>query len=118
MRAGAMRSSSIMVLVTGALVAGCAAARPLPEQPGVVVAMERYYVRHGIEDNGRCPLPEMTVTEASIVEQSGDRMVVDADYHWEDRRRTGGIANDCIGFGNRRFTFYQGQILAMTGEQR
>jgi hypothetical protein len=60
----------------------------------------------------------MTVTDAKVVEQRGERVVIDADYHWEDRRRSTGVAQTCIGFGNRRFTLYQGRVMAMSGERR
>lgn len=100
------------------LLAACGAGNILPEQPGAVIAMERYYARHGIEGEGRCLLPEMTVTKAEVVEQRGERVIVDADYHWDDRRRSEGVAQTCMGFGSRRFTLYQGRVMAMSGEQR
>lgn len=81
-------------------------------------SIEHYYRRHAIEGESRCLMPEMTVRTAEIIEQEGDRMVVEASYHWTDRRRGDGVAQDCLGNSSRRFTLYQGQVMKMTGEQR
>jgi len=113
-----MSRARILLLTGGLLFAGCATSQPLPDQPGVVVAMERYYARHGMEDDARCPTPVMTVSNAEVVEQSGERMIVEANYRWEDRRRGSGVAQNCLGVGSRRFTLYQGQVMGMTGQRR
>jgi hypothetical protein len=113
-----MSLSRILILGAAMLATSCTGAPILPEHPGIVASMEQYYRRHGIEGNGRCLLPEMTVQKAEIVEQKGDRMVVEASYHWTDRRRGDGVVQDCRGFNSRRFTLYQRQVLAMSGEQR
>ena len=106
------------LLMAGWMLAGCAGSDPLPDQPGLAIALERYYARHGIEEDGRCPLPEMKVTSAEVTSRQGDRMTVTADYRWVDRRRGDGVAQSCLGSGSRTFMLYQGRVMSMSGEQR
>jgi hypothetical protein len=112
------RWKCFLACLPGVLLMGCAAGDPLPDQPGLALALERYYTRHGIEEDGRCPLPEMKVTSAEITGRQGDRMTVVADYRWVDRRRGGGVAQSCLGTGTRSFMLYQGRVMSMSGEQR
>jgi len=107
-----------LAILPGLLLIGCAAGDPLPDHPGLAVALERYYARHGIEEDGRCPLPEMRLTSAEITGQEGDRMTVVADYRWVDRRRGDGVAQSCLGTGTRTFMLYQGHVMSMSGERR
>ena len=113
-----MRWTTLVGLSAFLAFGACATQPVLPDHPGVVTAIQRYYVSHAIEQNGRCVLPEMTVMEATVVEQTGDRLVVDAGYHWEDRRRSDDVATTCLGFSNRTFTLFGGQVLGMSGEHR
>lgn len=113
-----MHLSRALVLILGLILSGCSTGNPLPDQPGLAIALERYYARHAIEGDGRCTLPEMNVQDATILEQDADRMTVEASYHWVDRRRGSGVAKDCMGFGTRTFTLIRGQIMMMSGGRR
>ena len=113
-----MRPIRWAALAAALMLAACATAPILPEHPGVITAIQRYYVSRAIEDDSRCVLPEMTVTDAKVVEQNGDRLVVDAAYHWEDRRRSDDIYKTCLGFSSRTFTLFGDQVMAMSGNQR
>jgi hypothetical protein len=103
----------------GAVLAGCASAQMLPDQPGVVDAIEDYYRAHAWEDGARCTLPEMQVTRAEVVGRNGDEQTIEVRYFWVDESRQGDrLANTCTGFASRTFTVSGGRVTGMSGEQR
>ncbi|WP_027132758.1 hypothetical protein [Geminicoccus roseus] len=98
--------------------AGCTAPQALPDHPGAVAAIEDYYAAHAWEEGARCVQPSMQVTQAKVLDDAPDHLVVEARYHWRDGRRSSKAAGFCSGFATRTFTLDDGRVVAMTGEQR
>jgi hypothetical protein len=99
-------------------IAGCSTVQ-VPEHPEAIGAIQSYYAANAWEDGARCVSPSMTVTESKVLENTPDRLVVEARYYWRDgRRMSDGGADLCSGFATRTFTLSQGRVIAMTGEQR
>ena len=106
-------------IVAALLLAGCATVQPITGHPGAIAMMEDYYQNNAWEDGARCVLPQMDVTETKVLENTPDRLVVEARYFWkDDRAETDTQANTCQGFDTRTFTLSQGQVVAMSGEKR
>src|SRR4051812_8302140 len=99
--------------------AGCNAVQPLPDHPGAIAAIQDYYAGHAWEEGARCTLPSMQVTQTKVIEDTPDRLVVEARYFWQDGRQTeGDFMGFCSGFSTRTLTLADGRVIAMTGEQR
>jgi hypothetical protein len=77
---------------------------PSPVQSAVM----RHYEAHASEQYGQCLNPYMdALTNLEVVEDTADRMVVDARYFYRDRfmdERRGALGRECSGRGERRFT--------------
>jgi hypothetical protein len=109
----------LTLLMSAILLAGCATSQLLPDQPGVIAAIEDYYRDHAWENGARCVLPEMQVTHADVIDRTDGREQVEVRYYWEDERTETDLAgNTCNGFGTRVFTIAEGRVTEMTGEQR
>jgi len=80
------------------------AVRPSP----VETAVMRHYEAHASEQYGQCLNPYMdALTNLEVVEETADRMVVNARYFYRDRfmdDRDGALGRECSGRGERRFT--------------
>ena len=108
-----------LMLAAALGLAGCGAGRQLPDHPGTIGAIRTFYAQHAWEDGSRCVLPRMDVTQANILEESPDRLVVEVRYYWkDDRTSTDTMGNTCTGFATRTFTLSQGQVIKMSGPQR
>jgi hypothetical protein len=110
-----------LILLTGALLAGCAWQGPaLDGHPGLQWQVQSYYGARAIEANAMCPQPQMTAITSS-------RVVMDLRYHFWDEGASidvdGGSKPGCNGFGGRRFTFGRTSVgtlavESMSGPQR
>ncbi|HWL72059.1 MAG TPA: hypothetical protein VNS22_27265 [Geminicoccus sp.] len=102
-----------------AALAGCSTLQPpLPDHPDAVAAIEAYYRAHAWEEGARCISPSMQVTQADVLEDTPDRLVVQTRYYWRDGKRSSKAAGFCSGFSSRTFTLEGGRVVGMTGEQR
>jgi hypothetical protein len=107
-----------LTLAGSLAVAACASVQ-VPDHPGAVAAIQDYYAANAWEDGARCVSPSMDVTQTRILEDTPDRVVVEARYYWRDDRRMSDAGADlCSGFATRTFTLSQGRVVSMTGEQR
>jgi hypothetical protein len=86
-------------------------------------AIRQHYERYASE-NGTCFRPFIDgFTELTVIEDTPDRLVVDARYFFRDRVHNGdGGANGCTGFAERVFTLERAAdgaplVVAMTGDQ-
>jgi hypothetical protein len=118
-----------LILLTGALLAGCAWQGPaLDGHPGLQWQVQSFYGARAIEANAMCPQPQMTaITESKVVEESSQKVVMDLHYHFRDEGASidqqGGSKPGCDGWGERRFTFGKTtagtlEVESMTGPQR
>ena len=108
------------------LLAGCTASRIESAHFGTPADIERaiklYYERNASE-GGRCFNPYIDgFSRVTVVEDTPDRLVVDARYFWRDRFQDGDGGNNCAGFGERTFTLARDQngrpvVVGMTGER-
>ena len=112
------------------LLAGCAATRIESAHFGPPAAIERairlYYERNASEGGASCFRPYIDgFTRLTVLEDTPDRLVVEARYFFRDRAQEGGQAqggNVCTGFNERTFTLARDQdgvpvVIGMTGEQ-
>jgi hypothetical protein len=114
---------SLAAVITG-LVSGCA--NPPWQPPAYESAMKRYYEAHASEKNGRCLTPYIDgFTRVQVVEDTPERMVVDARYLYRDWRKDGEDQRpftECIGYGGRSFVLAQTddrlQVTEMSGPRR
>ena len=119
------RLVGVLVLAAALLAGGCISRveQQLVAFPGLARQLEAFYRDRAFEQGAMCTRPSMTVTDARIVEQTQDRLVVAARYVYESIDGGGGNpAFQCRGFGERLFTVARGpqgtSVVAMTGEQR
>ena len=117
------RASSVAAAVLAGLVAGCAEAPWQP--PPYETAIKRYYEAHASEKNGRCLAPYIDgFTTVQVVEDTPERMVVEARYLYRDWVKDGGDEpfNECISYGRRSFvlarTDERVQVIEMSGPRR
>ena len=109
--------------VVAGLVAGCA---DLPWQPPAYeTSIKRYYQAHASEKNGRCLAPYIDgFTRVEVVEDTPERLVVDARYLYRDWVKDGGDQpfTECISYGQRSFVLAQVddrlQVTEMSGPRR
>ena len=114
--------------VIAGLVAGCANAPWQP--PAYETAIKRYYEAHASERNGQCLAPYIDgFTKVEVVEDTPERMVVDARYLYRDwvkdrRDETDErpLPRDCVGYNQRSFVLAQSddrlQVTEMSGPRR
>lgn len=118
-------NSAVLVLPVLAL-AGCGwQGPPLAGEPGLQFQVTSYYRDHALQGQASCPNPEMqSVTRATVVEDTPERLVLDVRYYWVDWSQAvdirGGSITTCRGRDERRFTFARAtdgslQPVAMTG---
>ena len=113
-----------------ALLAGCAAPQIESAHFATPAAIERairlYYERNASEGGASCFRPYIDgFTRLDVVEDTPDRLVIDARYFFRDRAQEGGAGqggNVCAGFNERTFTLARDQdgavvVIGMTGEQ-
>lgn len=123
-----MRPSLLTILPLLALI-GCGPTidARLDDYPDFTRLIERFYTVRAFEHSGTCIVPRMTLTDAVVVSETADQLVVDVRYAFD--AQGGGSAGSgllhgsvCRGFGERRFTLGRAdgqlRVLAMTGEQR
>ncbi|HEX2527229.1 MAG TPA: hypothetical protein VHL31_13155 [Geminicoccus sp.] len=107
-----LSTAALLVLV------GCTTV-DVPGHPEAIAAIQSYYAANAWEEGARCVSPSMTVTRTNILEDTPERLVVEARYYWQDGRRSSdNAAVTCSGFETRTFTLAQGRVVSMTGEQR
>src|SRR5919106_4920907 len=103
--------------ILAGLVAGCA---DVPWQPPAYeTAIKRYYEAHASEKNGRCLAPYIDgFTTLQLVEDTPERMTVEARYLYRDWRKDGGDRpfNECIGYGRRSFVLTRDDDLLQVSE--
>jgi hypothetical protein len=109
------------------LLAACAASRmpatSFAEPPEIERAVMRYYERHATEENRTCLSPYIEgLTQVDVVEETPERLVVDARYLYRDRfkdDRDNGMGRECSGYAGRRFTLAKSDagiaVVEMTG---
>lgn len=118
----AMLSRTALV-VTG-LVAGCA--NPW-QPPAYETAIKRYYEAHASE-RGYCLAPYIDgFTKVQVVEDTPERMVVEARYLYRDWLKDGSGARDgmmlgCVSYGARSFVLTHSddryEVVEMSGPRR
>ena len=110
-----------------ASLAGCANSPWQP--PAYETAMKSYYEAHASEKNGRCLAPYIDgFTRVQVLEQTPERLVVDARYLYRDwikdrdGRQDGGMARECIGYSQRSFVLAETddrlEVTEMSGPRR
>ena len=114
--------------VIAGMLAGCADAPWQP--PAYETAIKSYYEAHASERTGQCLAPYIDgFTKVEVVEDTPERMVVDARYlyrDWvKDRRDSmddGGSMRECVGYNHRSFVLDKAddalQVAAMSGPRR
>jgi hypothetical protein len=123
-----LRFVTLALLVIAALVAGCANA---PWQPPVYeTAIKSYYEAHASEYNGQCLAPYIDgFTRIEVVEETPDRLVVDARYLYRDRVKdqrgsddNGSFMRECVRYNQRTFVLARNddqlQVTEMSGPRR
>ena len=107
------------------LVAACANAPWQP--PAYETAIKRYYEAHASERNGQCLAPYIDgFTTLQVVEDTPERMVVDARYLYRDWLKDGSDGNGmmlgCVGYGQRSFVLARSDdrlaVMEMSGPRR
>jgi hypothetical protein len=116
---------SIAAVIAG-LLAGCTTASWQP--PAYETAIKRYYEAHASERNGQCLAPYIDgFTTIQVVEDTPERMVVDARYLYRDWIKDGTDADDgmmlgCVSYGQRSFVLTRSvdrlQVIEMSGLRR
>jgi hypothetical protein len=127
---GLPRFFAVACSVVLVLLAGCAATRIESAHFGPPAEIERairlYYERNASEGGARCFRPYIDgFTRISVLEDTPNRLVVEARYFYRDRAQEGGAGeggNACTGFNQRTFTLARDQdgapiVTGMTGEQ-
>jgi hypothetical protein len=121
---------SVLFCIFLPLLAGCTATRIESANFGSPAAIERpirlYYERNASEGGARCFRPYIDgFTRLAVLEDTPQRLVVEARYFFRDRVQEGGAGeggNVCAGFNERTFTLARDQdgtpvVTGMTGEQ-
>lgn len=115
---------SIAAVIAG-LLAGCTTASWQP--PAYETAIKRYYEAHASERNGQCLAPYIDgFTTIQVVEDTPERLVVDARYLYRDWIKDGtdadGLMLGCISYGQRSFVLARSdgglQVVEMSGPRR
>jgi hypothetical protein len=117
---------SLVPVALAGLAAGCA---ELPWQPPAYeTAIKSYYEAHASEKTGRCLAPYIDdFTTVQVVEDTPERMVVDARYLYRDWVKDQSGADDrpfseCVGYNQRSFVLDKAgdtlQVAEMSGQRR
>ena len=116
--------SRTALVITG-LVAGCA--NPPWQPPAYETAIKRYYEAHASE-RGYCLAPYIDgFTTVQVVEDTPERMVVEARYLYRDWLKDGSDARNgmmlgCVSYGARSFVLARSddrlQVIEMSGPRR
>jgi hypothetical protein len=114
--------------VIAGMLAGCAG---MPWQPPAYeTAIKSYYEAHASERDGQCLAPYIDgFTKVQVVEDTPDRMVVDANYLYRDWLKDqrdpmdgGGSIRECVGYNQRSFVLDKAgaslQVAEMSGPRR
>jgi hypothetical protein len=120
-------SNRLTALSLVLLLAACAASRmpstSFAEPKELERAVIRYYERHATEENRTCLSPYIDgLTQVEVVDETPERLVVDARYFYRDRFKDDGgdgFGRECTGYGERRFTLAKSdagvEVVEMTG---
>jgi hypothetical protein len=121
-------SERAMLSLVAVVIAGPAAACANPPwQPAAYeTAIKRYYEAHASEKNGRCLAPYVDgFTTVQVVEDTPERMVIDARYLYRDWRKDGSDDrpfSECISYGQRSFVLARAddrlEVTEMSGPRR
>jgi hypothetical protein len=116
------------MVLAGLTLAGCATPGAEDDVAGKI---ERYYAQHAIEEEGKCPRPEIAaVTKRKVQSSAGDQTVLRVRYSYFDDTVDDASAwksvliaeRPCTGFAERDFTLVRQKtgyaVTAMSGEQR
>jgi hypothetical protein len=118
---------SLVPVALAGLAAGCA---ELPWQPPAYeTAIKSYYEAHASEKTGRCLAPYIDgFTRVQVVEDTPDRMVVEARYLYRDWVKDqpdvedGRPVSECVGYNQRSFVLDKDgsslQVAEMSGPRR
>lgn len=94
---------------------------------GLDTKLRFYYSDRATENNFTCNLPEMSISRATIVEETAEQLIVDVGYYWRDstfgRPSMPMGVGSCTGFSERTFTLAKRPdgslaVTSMTGPQR
>lgn len=123
-----------VALLLGVLCACAGRSWELAGQPGLMLKVQNYYERRGLEEGGRCPAPIMMgVSRSQVLSDDQDQMVVALSYYYRDWVRDDDDCDElrpgrcwvnptCRGFAERTFTIDKGQdglkVVGMSGPQR
>jgi len=114
---------TLAATVIAGLVAACA--NPPWQPPAYEAAIKRYYEAHASERNGQCLAPYIDgFTTLQVVEDTPERIVVDARYLYRDRLKDGGDQpfGECTSYGRRSFVLARSddslQVMEMSGLRR
>ncbi|MGH6915641.1 MAG: hypothetical protein ACREH3_18285 [Geminicoccales bacterium] len=113
--------------IAGLLVAGCAGAFAPP--PAYESTIKRYYEAHASERSGQCLAPYIDgFTTVEVVEDTPERLVVEAGYLYRDRVKdrsdslSGRGIRECSGYNHRSFVLTGSedslQVTEMSGPRR
>lgn len=117
----------IAPLLVAAGVVACASAAP----DQLAVKLEDYYAGYAIEEDGRCPNPEIAaVTRRKVLARSADQTTIRVRYSYFDATAGGPtdwervlqVERTCTGFAERDFTLARTElgyrVVAMSGPRR
>jgi len=103
--------------IVAGLVVGCA--NPPWQPPAYETAIKRFYQAHATEKNGQCLAPYIDgFTTLQVVEDTPERMTVEARYLYRDWWKDGGDQpfGECIGYGRRSFVLIREDDLLQVSE--
>jgi len=120
-----LSSFRAVTLAALVLLLGCAGTQIASQYFGSSGAIQRAFERHyqSNASEGNCYNPSINgFTQLTVLEDTPDRLVVHARYHFRDRLRDNdGGGGRCSGFGERNFTLTrspEGDLLVgMDGQQ-
>jgi hypothetical protein len=112
-----------LVLLLGACATSRMPATSFAEPKALERAVMRHYERHATEENRTCLSPYIDgLTQVDVVEETPERLVVDARYFYRDRFKDdggNGLGRECTGYAERRFTLANSDagvaVVEMTG---
>jgi hypothetical protein len=119
-------SNRLMLSLVPVALAGCA---NVPSQPPPYeTAIKSYYEAHASEKTGRCLAPYIDgFTRVQVVEDTPQRMVVEARYLYRDRVKDQSGTDDqpfseCVSYNGRTFVLDKDglslQVAVMSGPRR
>jgi hypothetical protein len=69
-----------LVLAGGIIFVGCSTVE-VPDHPGAIASIQNYYHANAWEEGARCVSPSMQMTQTKVLEDTTDRLVVEARYY-------------------------------------